>query len=62
MRWRTSAPGSAGRWRARRTHGSGGDNGLGAREHAELPGAAGFEAVGTVWQYGHSVVMAAVRA
>ncbi|MEU6880319.1 class I SAM-dependent methyltransferase [Streptomyces sp. NPDC046712] len=47
--------------RSRRGPGPGGDNGLGAREHAELMRKAGFAAVGTVWQCGHSVVLAAVR-
>ncbi|MFD7324096.1 class I SAM-dependent methyltransferase [Streptomyces sp. NPDC059875] len=47
--------------RARRGPDPGGDNGLGAREHAELMRKAGFGAVGTVWQCGHSVVLAAVR-
>ncbi|MFD8008814.1 hypothetical protein ACFV5C_00725, partial [Streptomyces sp. NPDC059762] len=47
--------------RARRGTGPGGDNGLGARDHAELLREAGFAAVGTVWQCGPSVVLAAVR-
>ncbi|MGW0122475.1 class I SAM-dependent methyltransferase, partial [Streptomyces sp. NPDC003327] len=47
--------------RARRPAGPGRDNGLSAREHAELLRKAGFAAVGTVWQYGHSVVLTAVR-
>ncbi|MEU4063127.1 class I SAM-dependent methyltransferase [Streptomyces wedmorensis] len=47
--------------RSRRGTDPGGDNGLGAREHAELMRKAGFAAVGTVWQCGHSVVLTAVR-
>lgn len=47
--------------RSRRVTGPDGDNGLGVREHAELMRRAGFTAVGTVWQCGHSVVLAAVR-
>ncbi|WP_282697280.1 class I SAM-dependent methyltransferase [Streptomyces sp. CC208A] len=47
--------------RARRGTGPDGDNGLGAREYAELLCKAGFPAVGTVWQCGHSVVLTAVR-
>ncbi|MGW8765113.1 class I SAM-dependent methyltransferase [Streptomyces sp. NPDC055815] len=47
--------------RSRRDTGPGGDNGLGARDHAELMRKAGFTAVGTVWQCGHSVVLTGVR-
>ncbi|MET9378127.1 class I SAM-dependent methyltransferase [Streptomyces sp. NPDC002992] len=39
----------------------GDDNGLTAQRHMELMRKAGFGAVGSVWQYGHSCVLAAVR-
>ncbi len=41
--------------------GPGSDNGLTAQQHTELMRKAGFEAVGCVWQYGHSCVLVAVR-
>lgn len=48
--------------RRRRGLDLGSDNGLTVREHMELMSKAGFPSVGTVWQYGHSCVLAAVRA
>ncbi|MFJ4873185.1 class I SAM-dependent methyltransferase [Streptomyces sp. NPDC088757] len=47
--------------RRRRALDPGSDNGLSAQQHMELMRKAGFRAVGTVWQYGHSCVLAAVR-
>ncbi|MFD4830659.1 class I SAM-dependent methyltransferase [Streptomyces uncialis] len=47
--------------RAQRALGLGSDNGLSAQQHMELMRKAGFEAVGSVWQYGHSCVVVAVR-
>ncbi|MCQ0025153.1 class I SAM-dependent methyltransferase [Streptomyces somaliensis DSM 40738] len=47
--------------RARRGPEPGGDNGLTLRRHERLLHAAGFEAVGPVWQYGPSCVLVAVR-
>jgi hypothetical protein len=48
--------------RERRALGAGTDNDLTARRHLELLRQAGFGAAGSVWQYGHSCVLAAVRA
>ncbi|MBB5937702.1 class I SAM-dependent methyltransferase [Streptomyces zagrosensis] len=47
--------------RRRRSLDGGSDNGLTAQRHMELMRKAGFTAVGSVWQYGHSCVLAAVR-
>jgi SAM-dependent methyltransferase len=49
------------RERDRRGLGPGSDNGLTAQQHTELMRKAGFNGVGSVWQYGHSCVLAAVR-